>query len=67
MRTPADTLDEKHKRNRIRKKRRNETAKRTAIWSSDGSQLLAVVEGHLTPDDIAAARQLALRATPAQQ
>ncbi|MER7365959.1 hypothetical protein [Nonomuraea wenchangensis] len=54
----------KRQRNRSRSKR---TRRRTAIWSYDGMTLLAVVEGHVTPDDIAAARQLALRATPAPQ
>ncbi|MEV6154955.1 hypothetical protein AB0L53_31900 [Nonomuraea sp. NPDC052129] len=55
-------LDTKRQRNRRRKKPAHS---RTAIWSHDGATLLAVVEGHVTPDDIAAARQLALRATPA--
>ncbi|WP_431928636.1 hypothetical protein [Nonomuraea jabiensis] len=64
MQTPADAHDEKRQRNRSRKKkpRRN----RTAIWSHDGTTLLAVLEGHITPDDINAARQLALRATAPQ-
>ncbi|TMR99550.1 hypothetical protein [Nonomuraea basaltis] len=55
-------LDTKRQRNRSRKKPLRD---RTAIWSHDGTTLLAVVEGHVTPDDIAAARQLAFRATPA--
>ncbi|MFC7582474.1 hypothetical protein ACFQYP_00690 [Nonomuraea antimicrobica] len=38
-------------------------ARRTAIWSLDGTTLLAVVEGPVTPDDVAAARMLALCAT----
>ena len=54
----------KRQRNRMRSKRNR---KRTAIWSHDGMTLLAVVEGQVTPDDIAAARQLALHATPAPQ
>ena len=47
--------------------RRKQIRKQTAIWSHDGMTLLAVIEGHVTPDDIAAARQLALLATPAPQ
>ncbi|MEV1167388.1 hypothetical protein [Nonomuraea sp. NPDC049784] len=65
MRTPADLHDEKRQRNRNRKKKPHRN--RTAIWSHDGTTLLAVLEGHITPDDINAARQLALRATPAPQ
>ncbi|SDL74494.1 hypothetical protein SAMN05421874_12869 [Nonomuraea maritima] len=64
MLTPADALDVKRKRNRSRNKKA--IPRNTAIWSSDGATLLAVVEGHVTPDDIAAARQLALRATASQ-
>ncbi|WP_336214757.1 hypothetical protein [Nonomuraea sp. LPB2021202275-12-8] len=60
--TEGVSLDTKRQRNRSRKKL---LLNRTAIWSHDGMTLLAVVEGHVTPDDIAAARQLALRATPA--
>lgn len=58
MNTRADVQDIKRKRNR----KRNSLVRRTAIWSLDGATLLAVVEGPVTPDDVAAARTLALRA-----
>ncbi|WP_162795850.1 hypothetical protein [Nonomuraea lactucae] len=60
MNTPAQAHDTKRKRNR---KRSKSLARRTAIWSLDGATLLAVVEGPVTPEDMAAARMLALRAT----
>ncbi|MEU6783426.1 hypothetical protein ABZ912_29885 [Nonomuraea angiospora] len=59
MNEPADASNAKRKRNR----RRNLIARRTAIWSLDGTTLLAVVEGPVTPDDVVDARLLALRAT----
>ncbi|MGR6915386.1 hypothetical protein ACU635_14170 [[Actinomadura] parvosata] len=59
MKTNADTRAARRKRNRSRNTERS----RTAIWSFDGATLLAVVEGPVTPDDVAAARMLALRAT----
>ncbi|MFI9553685.1 hypothetical protein [Nonomuraea endophytica] len=57
MKEPTQTSNEKRVR---RRKRSTSTARRTAIWSVDGTKLLAVIEGEITPDDIAAARALAL-------
>lgn len=65
MQQPNGGADADRKRNRRRTKK-PPPHDRTAIWSDDGTVLLAVVDGHVTPDDIAAARQLALRATAPQ-
>lgn len=60
MKEPTQTSDRKRMRHR---KRNKSAARRTAIWSVDGTKLLAVIEGAITPDDITAARALALSLT----
>ncbi|MEV6033607.1 hypothetical protein AB0L65_20800 [Nonomuraea sp. NPDC052116] len=59
MNAPVDV----HGTKRKRKRKRRMLARRTAIWSLDGTTLLAAIEGPVTPDDVEAARLLALRAT----